>query len=454
VLVVALALLAGFAPAPAYAAKLVALVVGVAAYKPPLNALAGPPTDVNAMTASLQAHGFKVFRQLNPDVATFQQALTDFYSEAKGADVALVYYSGHGFQTNGVNYFVPLDGRLDDLHDFQTDFIQVDSVLHKLDQAGAHYKLIFMDACRSNPFTERTNFSFQVALATAGMAEQGDPVDNALIGFASAPGQTSIDLGSKLGGVYTAALADVLSRSQRIEVHDLTSKTHDMVIEVFREAKRKPQIPWSTDSIPNATLYLTRTGGGAVVAVEPQLPADPPAGGFVIADSGHRALAVSDLARLSPAELRIARNEIFARHGRIFASPDLIAYFSKQSWYRPVSADVSLSAVEDHNVALLRQAETANTRSDVVAPAPSSDFIFPDSDKRLLTAAELAPLSAADLRIARNEIYARRGRFFASADLTARFQHFSWYKPYTMNPGLNAIERANVAAIQERERGG
>jgi len=81
--------------------------------------------------------------------------------------------------------------------------------------------------------------------------------------------------------------------------------------------------------------------------------------------------------------------------------------------------------------------------------AVQGGFIFPDSDRRLLTPGDLQRLSKNDLRIARNEIFARRGRYFESADLKARFERFSWYAPNTWNPKLNPIEQANVELIDQ-----
>jgi hypothetical protein len=90
-------------------------------------------------------------------------------------------------------------------------------------------------------------------------------------------------------------------------------------------------------------------------------------------------------------------------------------------------------------------------------PAPpqalgsATGFIFPDSDRRYLTQDELRRLSSADLRIARNEIFARRGRYFRDPQLAAYFAQFSWYKPYSYDVPLNNIENANVALIQSME---
>ena len=86
-------------------------------------------------------------------------------------------------------------------------------------------------------------------------------------------------------------------------------------------------------------------------------------------------------------------------------------------------------------------------------PKPAVEgMIFPDSSERLLAAAELEPLTRAQLRLARNEIYARRGRIFDSADLQDYFARQPWYRPVAREVALTRIERANVTLIQSVER--
>ena len=82
-------------------------------------------------------------------------------------------------------------------------------------------------------------------------------------------------------------------------------------------------------------------------------------GDFVLPQSSAQPLSPAALAGLDKAQLRIARNEIYARHGRIFKSPDLAAHFSKFAWYRPVAEEVTLSPVEQANVSLLQEAEAS-----------------------------------------------------------------------------------------------
>ena len=84
-------------------------------------------------------------------------------------------------------------------------------------------------------------------------------------------------------------------------------------------------------------------------------------------------------------------------------------------------------------------------------------MIIPDSDSRKLTEDDLKGLDAEQLRIARNEIYARRGRKFSDKKLQEHFDKMEWYVPMT-DPGdfdesiLNDIERYNLNLIKSYEK--
>ena len=92
-------------------------------------------------------------------------------------------------------------------------------------------------------------------------------------------------------------------------------------------------------------------------------PAPVPAyGSFILLDSSSRYLTEADLEGLTWEQLTLARNEIFARHGRLFTKPELIAYFEAQPWYRgaiPASAFTSdmLSSIERANIDLISRME-------------------------------------------------------------------------------------------------
>ncbi|MDX2258022.1 MAG: YARHG domain-containing protein [Hyphomicrobiaceae bacterium] len=166
---------------------------------------------------------------------------------------------------------------------------------------------------------------------------------------------------------------------------------------------------------------------------------------FLFPDSDRRELAFAELAGLSPAQLRIGRNEIFARHGYAFDSPDLQAHFGRFSWYRPRGKSVALSSVEKANVELFQAAEG---RGSVRAAA---EFIFPDSSRRRLRRDEVARLPKGQLRIARNEIFARHGYIFNARELADYFGRKSWYQPLSSSVRLTPLENANVQLIRSFE---
>lgn len=113
---------------------------------------------------------------------------------------------------------------------------------------------------------------------------------------------------------------------------------------------------------PQPPAPVVDNNGPAPAPTSEPAPAPEPAdqaklGDFVLPQSSVQPLSPAVIAGLDKAQLRIARNEIYARHGRIFKSPDLAAHFSQFAWYRPVAAEVTLNPIEQANVDLLQQAE-------------------------------------------------------------------------------------------------
>jgi hypothetical protein len=113
----------------------------------------------------------------------------------------------------------------------------------------------------------------------------------------------------------------------------------------------------------------------------------------------------------------------------------------------------NIDALRDF-IDVCKQLEALNEPCEAGRPSTHTDnkLIFPDSDRRLLRVAEVQGLSSYQLRIARNEIYARRGRYFKDEALTAHFSQFSWYQPNRWDVTLNNVERANVKLIQSMEK--
>jgi hypothetical protein len=139
---------------------------------------------------------------------------------------------------------------------------------------------------------------------------------------------------------------------------------------------------------------------------------------------------------LSLHELRLLRNEIYARHGRAFRAVWLQQYFWSQPWYEQKEdfQDEQVSGTDKLNVETIVRYE--NRMHDELGKKP-------------LTRSILAGLFVEDVEKMRQEIYARRGKVFKEPWLQSYFASFDWYKP---NPDFNdsmltAVEKQNLATL-------
>ncbi|MEZ5307287.1 MAG: YARHG domain-containing protein, partial [Pyrinomonadaceae bacterium] len=143
---------------------------------------------------------------------------------------------------------------------------------------------------------------------------------------------------------------------------------------------------------------------------------------------------------LTFSELRLLRNEIFARHGYKFSAPGISQYFDWRDWYSPI---------EDNSKIKLNEFEESNVKTLLAAERQMREAI----SKRKLNEDELMGLFIEDLKIMRNEIFAKHGKVFSDPDLISYFSGQSWYKP---NPefkdsDLSQIELENVEVIKNAE---
>ena len=138
----------------AFADKRVAFVVGNGAYKN-VPALPNPAVDAKSMARMLRNVGFEVVEGSNLPRDKMTEKLLDFGKKAEGADVALFFYAGHGIAVNGTNYLLPVDADLKSEMDVKLGAaINVDLTLEQT-MGDAKVKLVFLDACRDNPFAAK-----------------------------------------------------------------------------------------------------------------------------------------------------------------------------------------------------------------------------------------------------------------------------------------------------------
>src|SRR5215472_13604258 len=138
---------------PAFAGKRVALVLGNSAYQnvPPLS---NPTNDAALMAQTLKEAGFNVvdFRENLPALET-RRALRDFADKAADADIAVIYYAGHGIEIDGANYLIPVDAKLERDNDVFDEAFSLERVLIAVEPAKK-LRLVILDACRDNPFAK------------------------------------------------------------------------------------------------------------------------------------------------------------------------------------------------------------------------------------------------------------------------------------------------------------
>jgi uncharacterized caspase-like protein len=138
----------------AKADRRVAFVVGNGAYKN-VAQLPNPPVDARAMAAVLRNVGFEVVEGTNLTRDTMTERLLEFGKKAQGADVAVFFYAGHGIAISGTNYLLPVDADIKSEMDVKLGAaINIDLTLDQT-MSDAKVKLVFLDACRDNPFAAK-----------------------------------------------------------------------------------------------------------------------------------------------------------------------------------------------------------------------------------------------------------------------------------------------------------
>ena len=140
-----------FAPDAAWADKRVALVVGNSNYQT-VPQLPNPSRDATSVAKMFRDAGFDtVETQLNVGNLEFKRAIRRFEAIADQADIAVVYYAGHGLEIGGTNYLIPIDARLASDRDAEDEAIPLERLVSSADGAK-RLRLIILDACRDNPF--------------------------------------------------------------------------------------------------------------------------------------------------------------------------------------------------------------------------------------------------------------------------------------------------------------
>ena len=258
---VAVALAVTLWPAASEAAvERVALVVGNGGYDPRhIPPLPNPSNDARLMAGALEAVGFDVRLVIDADIAAMRAEIEDFgkrLRRAGGDAVGLFYYAGHGVESRGANYLIPVGAEIESAVEFEIDAVPARWVLAFMEAAGNRLNIVILDACRNNPFGTGRG-------APQGLASMDAP-SGSLIAYSAAPGQAATD-GAGDNSPYTAALAARLAEPG-LKLEDVFKRVRVAV----EDATRGEQTPWENSSLrgdfyfvaaaaPNTTDPVTTT---------------------------------------------------------------------------------------------------------------------------------------------------------------------------------------------------
>lgn len=194
---------------PAFADKRVALVIGNSAYKN-VTPLPNPSKDSAAIGAMLTKAGFDVVdAREDVPVADMKRMIRDFSDKVRDADVAVVFYAGHGIEVDGTNYLIPVDARLERDIDVEDETVSLDRIVRILDPAKK-LRLVILDACRDNPFDRSMKRSLSSRAVEKGLAKVEPSNPNTLIAYAAKAGSTASD-GAGANSPFTTALLKQLT---------------------------------------------------------------------------------------------------------------------------------------------------------------------------------------------------------------------------------------------------
>src|SRR5450432_3367375 len=195
---------------PALADKRVALVIGNSAYRN-VAKLDNPVNDASAVAAMFTSAGFdNVESKFNVTVSELRKALRDFGNTSRGADVAVVYYAGHGVELDGTNYLIPVDATLETDADVLDETFPLERVLFTVEPAK-QLRLVILDACRDNPFAKTMKRTIGSRAIGRGLAKVEPSSPNTMIAFAAKAGSTAADGDSK-NSPFTTALVKYLPK--------------------------------------------------------------------------------------------------------------------------------------------------------------------------------------------------------------------------------------------------
>ncbi|MDD1527583.1 caspase (peptidase) [Bradyrhizobium sp. WBOS7] len=259
---IAMALAFCLAGESARAEKRVALVFGNSGYQN-VTALTNPANDAAAMAEMFRKASFDVIdSRRDLKYMEMRRALRDFTEKARGADIAVIYFAGHGLEVDGTNYAVPVDAVLERDSDVDDEAVSLNRILLAVEPA-AKLRLVILDACRDNPFAKKMKRTIASRSLGRGLIGVEANRPNTFIAFAAKEGATASD-GDGRNSPFTTALVKHLT----IPGLDIR-KAFGFVRDDVMSATASQQEPYTTNSLGGNDVSLVPA------PAVPALPARP-----------------------------------------------------------------------------------------------------------------------------------------------------------------------------------
>ncbi|TGQ38401.1 caspase family protein [Mesorhizobium sp. M00.F.Ca.ET.216.01.1.1] len=256
------------AQAAAPDAKRVALVIGNSKYVHAV-ALANPANDAHLIASTLRNAGFQVIEGTDQDNAGMRGLISRFTEQSYDADLAVIFYAGHGMQVDGKNFLIPVDAELTSPAYLKTRTIQIDDFMAALPPEPA-VGIIILDACRDNPLArtlaaampKSRSTSLGSGLAPIQAKSDGVGTGGILIAYATDPGAIAFD-GNGVDSPYSTALARHLTEPG-IEIQSALTRVRGEVTETTQGRQR----PWHNASL-GREVFLGKSVAEAAPAAKP-----------------------------------------------------------------------------------------------------------------------------------------------------------------------------------------
>jgi hypothetical protein len=238
-----------------------ALLIGNDRY---INAprLKNAENDVRLLADALRQISFETTIAFNLSLSELLSHISRFADAIRPGDVALIYYAGHGVQSGGVNYLIPVGSKSLNEQSLRFEAVDIETIVSAANKDRQSTLLLVLDACRDTPFaiTSRTGEK-SLAAAPRGLAAPRKQANGngTLIAFSTSPGSVAYD-GAGANSPYAAALAKNIVRPE-LTVTEVFQNVRAEVMATTAAQGHAPQVPWESSSLTR-TLMLARTYAG------------------------------------------------------------------------------------------------------------------------------------------------------------------------------------------------